>query len=536
MPDISSHAQGARYQYAEQKGCLWGTHKTTLEAIKSWANDFGRSPIFWLNGLAGTGKSTIAQSIMEWCDVQGQLGSSFFHSHDINNHSSHHLIFPTLAVQLAHQHPKVRSILLPLLQSNPDIVYESPSDQVEKLIVKPLKSADVPAIIVIDALDEWTDDTSQFTTLSAIEYWVREIPKVKFLITSRPKPHILASFQLPLLSGLADVFTLQGIMPDLINNDIRIFLKHELSGLAARNGLDSWLTGTQLDLLCGRAAGLFVYAVATVKFLGHKNTSPDEQYAIILHSPDDTVHEGTVEGVHRGMSLDSLCTSIFQTSFRNNDAEDDAVVRSVFANMILVTRPLPPSAIADLICLEVGDVMSILGSVQPLLRLQEDPEQPVYPFHKLLSDFLTSPTRCVDERFYIAPGKFHSKIALSCLRLMNETLVDSLLPQHHTVNSEAALEYACGSWHIHLAESREDIFAIIPALRQFLEEKILVWLEKFSGPGAAPDPVFALNKTISWLREVRLGLLTTSADTHMLQTRLPKTKNSSTSPSNVWLP
>jgi len=203
-----------------------------------------------------------------------------------------------------------------------------------------------------------------------------------------------------------------------------------------------------------------------------------------------------------GLSLDSLCTSIFQVSFVDNDAEDDVIVRLVLATVVLVTHPLPPSAIANLIRLEVEEVMSILGSIQPLLILQEDPDQPVEPFHKLLSHLLTSPTRCADERFYIAPGKFHSEIAIRCLKLMNEALESNPSLHYHVTNSATALKYAWTSWQVHLAESREDISTLIPALRRFLEEKFMLWLEASRALGEIIDPVPALNVTISWLREV----------------------------------
>ena len=343
VPNMHSHIQEAQYQYNNQQGCLQGTQETALEVIESWAKDYNRPPIFWLNGLVGTGKSTIAQSVLEWCDAHDQLRSSFFCPHNTNGHSNTHLIF-TLAIQLAQKHPKVQSTLGSLLQSNPDIVYESLLDQMKKLIVEPLKSADVPTTIIIDALDDWIDDESQSAIFSAVEHWIKEMPKVKFLVTSQPKAHMLASFHFPLFSGLADTFTLDPTMPNLINNDIQVFLKHKLSGLAEQRGLSNWPTPKQLGLLCDRAAGLFVYAVATVKFLDNTFRMPNKQYTIIERSPDDTAHEGTVEGVHRGLSLDSLCNSILEAAFRNNDVEDDAIVCSVLATVVLVTHPLPLSS------------------------------------------------------------------------------------------------------------------------------------------------------------------------------------------------
>jgi hypothetical protein len=254
-----------------------------------------------------------------------------------------------------------------------------------------------------------------------------------------------------------------------------------------------------------------VYAVATAKFLDHESASPDKQYAIIEGTPEDTTHEGTVGGVHKGLSLDSLCISIFQASFKHNDTEDDDVVRLVLAGVVLTTYPLPPSAIADLINLEVGEVMSILESIQPLLRLH-DPEQPVRPFHKLLSDLLTSPTRCVEDRFYIDSGKCHSRIALDCLTLMNETLESTLSLFTYTKDygvenpGEPALKYACASWHIHLVGSTEMTTTLVPTLRGFLD-KLGVWLDALGVMGIPTDPVFVLGETIPWLREVRLGFI-----------------------------
>ena len=56
-------ARGAAYQHGDRRGCLRGTREVVLDEIESWTTGFNKSPVFWLNGLAGTGKSTIAQTI-----------------------------------------------------------------------------------------------------------------------------------------------------------------------------------------------------------------------------------------------------------------------------------------------------------------------------------------------------------------------------------------------------------------------------------------------------------------------------------------
>ena len=481
-----------------------------LSKIEHWAEDFKQPPILWLNGLAGTGKSAIAQTVVDWCDAHDRLVLSCFCSRDAGRNGGPCLIFSTLALQLAEKHSKVRPVLAPVLG---DLVYWAVSDQVEKLIVKPLKVVDVPTLIVLDALDEsGLDQECQSDILSALGRWVGEIPKVKILVTSRPQTHFLYHFRSPPLSGLVDVLALHDIAPHLVDSDIRLFLKHELSALAARNGMDNWPTAAQLDLLCARAAGLFVFAVATVKFLDRKNTLPSEQYAIIAHSPHDTIHEGTVEDVYGGLSLDSWCISTLQETFSVHLSIDYSTLRSRFAAITLATHPLPPSAIRTLTGSRYT-IMYTLMSVWLLLKLHQDPDQPVLPFHKLLPDLLTSPSRCTDKKLYISPGKYHSELALNCLKLMNETLEGALSLQTRNMGSEVdfppveiALKYASTSWHVHLAESKEDVITLVPALRHFLENKFKAWLEMLSVLGVTSIAVSARGKTIYWLREGRVSL------------------------------
>ena len=70
-------AQHAEYLHGNRNGCLRGTRAAILDKIELWTRDFDEPPVYWLNGLAGTGKSTIAQTIAERVSADGQLGASF---------------------------------------------------------------------------------------------------------------------------------------------------------------------------------------------------------------------------------------------------------------------------------------------------------------------------------------------------------------------------------------------------------------------------------------------------------------------------
>jgi len=150
-------AHGAGYQHGNRNGCLKGTRKSVLDKIEYWTKDLDAPPVFWLNGLAGTGKSTIAQTVSERTFADGCLGASFFCPRGFEDRSNLQHIFPTLAFQLAQRYPDFRSLLVPLLQSNPDVVHESLQDQMQKFLVHPLSSTNISTIIVIDALDECVD-------------------------------------------------------------------------------------------------------------------------------------------------------------------------------------------------------------------------------------------------------------------------------------------------------------------------------------------------------------------------------------------
>jgi len=256
-----------------------------------------------------------------------------------------------------------------------------------------------------------------------------------------------------------NVFVLHEVKPNRVNNDIRLFFKHRFSEIASRrHGLDNWPTKEQLDLLCDRAAVLFVHAVATVRFVGHRNNNPKKQLDRLLQSPEISVFEGKTK-FKANMTLDSLYTSILQEAFGDDDPEDDPKVRSVLGAVVLAVNPLSPSIIATLLNFDTEDVFPLLSSVHSLLILQEDVDRPVRSFHKSFPDFITDPAQCANQRFHVSPPDHHPELLIGCLELMNRRLERNMckLPDAVT-NSEVddlgerteryidqGLRYACRS-------------------------------------------------------------------------------------------
>ena len=400
------------------------------------------------------------------------------------------------------------------MKSDPRIAYESLYNQLKMMIVQPLKESAVSTVIIIDALDECKDEEPASAILSVIGRLISELPKIKFFVTGRPEPRIRASFHLPLLEKATDVFVLHDIEPHLVNNDIRLFLRHKFTELAARrHGLDGWPTMEQLDLLCERAAGLFVYAEATVRFVDHKNSSPKEQLDRLLQSAESSVLEGKTE-FKANATLDSLYTSILQEAFGDDDPEDDFKVRSVLGAVIVAVNPLSPSSIATLLGFDTEEVFPLLLPIHSLLTLQDNVDQPVRSFHRSFPDFIVDPARCTNPRFHIPLPDHQTELLVGCLDLTNRKLEQNMcelpdgvinsevddLKERTEKNIDHALEYACQSWHKHLdttlpARTSE----ITSTLHRFLEGKFLFWLEVLSVLGAARRAVDALDAAAKWL-------------------------------------
>ena len=503
-------AHQAEYRHGDRNGCLKGTRSAVLDEIELWTRDFYKPPVYWLNGLAGTGKTTIAQTIAERMSAEGQLGASFFCSRDFEDRRDLKFIFPTLAVQLARTYAEFRSKFIPLVQSDPEIAYESLYGQMNKLIVQPLIKSSISTVILIDALDECRDREPSSAILSVIRHFVAKIPKVKFFVTGRPEPHIRDGFQLLLFAEATDVFVLHEVEPNRVNSDVKLFFKHNFSELRRRHKIPGdWPTDEQLGLLCERSAGLFVHAMASIRFIDRKNKNPKKQLDRLLRSSESSL-EGRTE-VRENITLDSLYMSILQEGFDVDDPGDGPDVRSVLGAVVLATRPLSPSVIAALLDFDTEDVFPLLSSVHSLLILHEDVDRPVRPFHKSFPDFITDPDRCTNPRFHVRPSNQHSKLLVGCLELMNRRLERNMcqLPDG-VINSEVddlkgratqyidrALEYACRSWHKHLVDKMPA--QTVKILHQFLTEKFLFWLEVLSAIGAVREAVEALEVTTRWL-------------------------------------
>ena len=457
-------AADAGYQYGNRQGCLKGTRKDVLGEIERWLISEQDQRVFWLNGLAGTGKSTIAQTFAETAFADGKLGASFFCSRDFADRSNLQMIFPTLAFQLAYQYSRFRTELLQVLKARPDVGRESLCSQMENLIVGPLKAASIQTLIIIDALDECKDEEPASAILSVLSRYMDEIPDVKFFITGRPEPRIDSGFRLRSLQPITEVFKLHNVQRSSVDSDIKLFFRAQLTEIVkTRRDCDfteDWPSSSNIKILCEKTAGFFIYASTVVKLLNSRLRGPAEQLERIISLPQNTTHEGR-------SGIDLLYSQVLEQAVIDVDTEDDGNeiyrrFKAVVGTVLLVFNPLSVRALSDL--LRVPSISTTLYSLHSLLLISDGPEDPVRIFHKSFPDFLTDHKRCKDNRFFVDSTVHHTKIVLSCLKLMEERLKRNIcnldgyanlsevkdLSTYQKEHIGDALEYSCQFWTKHL--------------------------------------------------------------------------------------
>jgi len=511
------HTDEAGYSSGNRQGCLRGTRANVLLQLERWLKDEQDHRVFWLNGLAGTGKSTIAQTFAETSFADGMLGASFFCSRDFEDRSNLQAIFPTLAFQLAYRYLLFREKLLRVLRSNPSVGRESLYSQMEKTIVGPLKATQIRTLIVIDALDECKDEEPASAILSVLSRHVGEIPNVKFFITGRPEPRIRSGFRLRSLQPITEVLRLHGVERSSVDSDIKLFFRTRLADIAnTRSDCDFTQdrpSPSDITTLCKKAAGFFIYASTVVKIVASRNHTPTEQLDRIISLPQSTTQEGR-------SGIDLLYTQVLEQVVDDMDVDAEEVhsrFKAVVGAVLLVFNPLSARALSDL--LRVPGISTTLSSLHSLLLVPESIEDPIRAFHKSFPDFLVDPVRCKDEQFFVEPTVHHTEILLSCLNLMGERLKRNICNlDDYTVLSEVkdlptrkkgyigdALEYSCRFWTKHLLRVPGNschVGKIQKAIKEFFTTYLLYWIEVLALTGNLDVGVYAMDDIEQWCASV----------------------------------
>lgn len=462
--------------------CDSGTRSDILSKVSEWASETSGHSICWLYGVAGSGKSAIAQSVSQCIAEKTKLAASFFFNRLERERCGKDYIITTIAYQLAISIPDLMHPICDAIRKDETILNAVFADQLLKLIIEPLQSlpdSDSPMVVVIDGLDECDDyiEVAQHIAQLADPSSNSHLP-LQFLVTSRPEPPIRAIFEHPGINRMTLCINLQDFSP---NDDILSFLERRLRDIPqVRSGVmfeisQPWPSNDDLAALVEKSAGLFIYASTLAMFIKDKDFLPQQRLEMVL--TDDT---SLISSGHN--DLDRLYTQILSASSN----VDHLMV--VIGAIILVRTPLSPRGLSHLLEIEFQSLQLVLERLHSILFIPEDLETGVViPFHLSLHDFLITHDRA--GCYFIDPSLIHVQLARSCLKRIS-TLPRFTFPTFrnpmHSWNAvvehiqqadkvnRITTQYACHYWSSHIPELSQKSF--VDDMKDFCRHFVFSWL------------------------------------------------------------
>ena len=135
-------AEGAAFDsHAEEEysTCLPDTRVELLDQVTQWIDNPSSKTVFWLNGMAGTGKSTISRTVARIRDESGGIVTSFFFKRGETDRMDLKKFMPTLARQLALKIPGLIGHIKSAMDNNPNLFDKPVREQLDSLILSPLE-------------------------------------------------------------------------------------------------------------------------------------------------------------------------------------------------------------------------------------------------------------------------------------------------------------------------------------------------------------------------------------------------------------
>ncbi|KAL6881409.1 WD40 repeat-like protein [Trichoderma novae-zelandiae] len=509
---VAGSAAFNSYDESHNSTCLPGTRVELIQQILSWAggDEDGKKPIFWLNGMLGTGKSTVSRTIAQSLHQAGRLGASFFFKRGHSDRQSAAKFFTTIAHQLVRMQPALAHLVRHAIRADPSIGSSGVQNQFNQLIRGPLSALpqdgwrNAQVVIVVDALDECgqPDDAADILRLlSTAKPWLR------VFVTSRPEFPIHRGFSN--IEGQFQNVACHAIPHSVMKQDILVLITHRLNEIRDRFNrskrrrapLDgSWPRQDDIDTLAEMATPLFIYAAIICNAIDDiKCGYPNTQLRKVLGwkaESSKTSPETKLDKAYL-LLLEQLLTNVV-------DAERDAFLqefRCIVGSIVLLGSPLSIPVLAELLGLPIETVDIRLDMLHSVLDVPPSDESPVRLLHASFRDFLVRETK-KKHAFWIDEAKTHGAIAARCLHVITQHFEPDSQPSGGEVsmidreeadaNEEvqlAAVRYACLHWVFHLQGAQADSPDSYKVVLSFLENHFLRWLEALSEMRQVPEGI-----------------------------------------------
>jgi hypothetical protein len=471
----------------------------------TWADGQDERCIFWLSGLAGTGKSTIARTVARKYYEQDCLGASFFFSRGGGDTGHASKFFTSIAVQLAHKSPSLKRRICEAIADRGDVGDQSLRDQWHQLVLRPLSKLERSSsqscfVLVVDALDECDgeNDIRLIVQLLAEARSLRNV-RLRVFMTSRPEVPIRHGF-CQMLDAEHQDFVLHNVSPAIIDHDISTFLEHNLGNIGLERAFAAGWPGEHvISRLVQNASGLFIWAATACRFIREGRKFTAKRLSIILQSNSSvTAPEKHLDEIYITVLKNSTC--------HDYDEQEKAdlydILRNVLVSIVVIFSPLSVDSLTKLLHVSEGDIDQTLEDLHAILDIPKQQSRPIRLHHPSFRDFLLNKDRCGDPQFWVNEKQAHGALADACMRLMSTTLKRDICGLRRSGALTNGLEssrveqclspvvqYACLYWVQHLQRSGARLY---DQVHQFLQEHLLHWLEAISCMQKTSEGILAL--------------------------------------------
>jgi hypothetical protein len=330
--------------------------------------------VFWLAGLAGTGKTTIAKTFCQRVRSDSSfLLASFFASRNSAERRDPYSVLHTFAHELAITSNRIRPHVLAAVRAPQDIMQQEMYEQVSQLLAGPISKAQLcgrTIVLAIDALDECQKDTAGVEGGPLIELLAKALQDqpVKLLITSRQEDSLVSMFES--LSHVA--LRLHEVGSATVEADVRQVLEAGFADIRRKHaralGTEQWSTQSHLDTLVHLTGPFFIYAATMLKFVGAPRFSPKKRLNQILE-------RGSAISLDRSKpfsTIDALYTEVLKSVTADETGHADTElcqrVGDLLRTIVLLEEPVSIHALAHLMG-AADDVQEVDSDVRSLASI-----------------------------------------------------------------------------------------------------------------------------------------------------------------------
>lgn len=505
---VASDAESASYANQHEDECLPGTRIKILHDIEKWATLHRSKCIFWLNGMAGTGKSTISRTLAKRFLGEKVLGASFFFKRGEADRGNAKQFFPTLASQLQTRIPGMDGCLREAIGAEPQISSKSLKYQFERLILEPISrlktSSSQPSllVIVIDALDECDNDKDIRVILHLLPQ-VQECSstRLRIFVTSRPELPLRLGFDAMGGNDYQDLILHQIPKAD-IQHDIRLFLEYKLADIRKIRSLPrDWPGVTKIATLVTMSVPLFIYAATMCRVLEDHDLDPQQCLDDYFNYKAE---ESKLDAIYLPV-LNRIGAKYSDNSRRKHQLIQD--VREVVGAIALLESPLSILSLSKLIDLSIMAIKARLSSLHSVLYIPEDETVPIRLFHLSFRDFLLHHETPGKTAIWTDENATHERLAIRCLHVMRTYLKKDICglsnpaaDRHHEITARTIsrcmpiqLQYSCRYWAHHVMKS-QNLTKHLRDAHHFLEKYFLYWVEAMTILGFLSEVTETLRK------------------------------------------